>query len=178
MRSIFLTVFSLVCFTGVAQIDAFQQDIIDYLNINGTQKQYAEAYDDMFQVLRQNFETSNIPETVWTDLKSGKGKSMDEITEFLSFAYRKHFTQAEIKTMTDFYKTEAAQKMLNQTTGALSEAENGEITAYFDSEIAKKVESKLPELSVDISEISNHWSRDLFKEKMEALLNLGYRPKQ
>lgn len=178
MRSIFLTVFSLVCFTGVAQIDAFQQDIINYLNVNGTQKQYSEAYDDMFQVLRQNFETSNIPETVWTELQNGKGKSMEEITEFLSFAYRKHFTQAEIKTMTNFYKTEAAQKMLNQTTGALSEAETGEIAAYFDSPVAKKVESKLPELSEDISEISNHWSRDLFKEKMMALLELGYRPKQ
>ncbi len=178
MRSIFLTVFSLVCFTGLAQVDAFQQEIIDYLNVNGTQKQYADAYDDMFQVLRKNFETSNIPESVWTDLEGGKGKSMEEITEFLSFAYRKHFTQAEIKTMTDFYKTEAAQKMLNQTTGALSEAENGEITAYFDSPLSKKVERKLPELSDDISEISNHWSRDLFKSKMEALINLGYRPKQ
>lgn len=178
MRSIFLTVFSLVCFAGIAQIDAFQQNIIDYLKVNGTQMQYSKAYDDMFQVLQKNFETSNIPETVWTDLKNGKGKSMEEITEFLSFAYRKHFTQAEIKTMTNFYKTEAAQKMLNPTTGALSEAENGEITAYFDSPVAQKVASKLPELSEDISEISNHWSRDLFKEKMEALLKLGYRPKQ
>jgi hypothetical protein len=34
------------------------------------------------------------------------------------------------------------------------------------------VEQKLPELSEDISEISNHWSRDLFKEKIDAILKL------
>ena len=52
MRSIFLTVFSLVCFTGIAQVDEFQKDIIAYLNVNGTQQQYDQAYEDMFDVLK------------------------------------------------------------------------------------------------------------------------------
>jgi len=178
MRSFFLTLFSLVCFVGIAQVDTFQQDIINYLNLNGTGQQYGDAYDSMFEVLKETFEPANVPEKVWGELKNDRSESLNEVISFLSFAYRKHFTQEEIATMTNFYKTEAAQKMLNPVTGPLSETENVQIALYFESDVAKKVEAKLPELSVDISEISQHWSKDLFQEKMLALLEKGYRPKQ
>jgi len=177
MRSIFLTVFSLVCFTGVAQMDQYQKDIITYLNVNGTQQQYDQAYEDMFVVLKRNFETADIPNKVYKELKSDKSESLKEVTRFLSFAYRKHFTHEEIVLMTHFYKSDAAQKMLKLKKGPLSEAENAQINAYFDGDLAKKVKEKMPELSEDISEISGHWSRDLIGAKMSALVKMGYRTK-
>lgn len=178
MRSFFLTLFSLVCFIGIGQVDDFQKDIIDYLNVNGTDMQYSQAYDDMFVVLRKNFETANVPENVWKELQNDKADSMNEIIEFLTFAYRKHFTQAEIGEMTKFYRTEAAQKLIKRATGPLTESENVEIAVYFESDVAKKVEATLPALSEDISDISGHWSRDLFAAKMKELLKQGYVPVQ
>lgn len=177
MRSIFLTVFSLVCFIGVAQMDDFQKDIIAYLDVNGTQQQYNQAYEDMFVVLKKNFETADIPNKVYKELKSDKCESLIEVTEFLSFAYRKHFTHEEIVLMTHFYKSDAARKMLKIQEGPMSEAENAQIKAYFDGDLAKKMKDKMPELSEDISEISGHWSRDLFSAKMSALVKMGYRTK-
>ena len=177
MRSIFLTVFLLVCFTGVAQMDDFQKDIIAYLNVNGTQQQYDQAYEEMFIVLKKNFETADIPNKVYKELKSDKSENLEEVTEFLSFAYRKHFTHEEIVLMTHFYKTDAAQKMMNIQEGPMSEAENAQIKAYFDGDLAKKMKDKMPELSEDISEISGHWSRDLFSAKMSVLVKMGYRTK-
>ncbi|MEM7186449.1 MAG: DUF2059 domain-containing protein [Bacteroidota bacterium] len=178
MRSIFLTVFLLVCFAGGAQVDDFQKDIIKYLNVNGTQQQYDQAYDEMFVVLRKNFENASVPESVWSDMKKDKAESLKEITEFLTFAYRKHFTRDEIGEMYTFYKTAAAQKMMKQDMGPLTEKENVQIALYFESAVAQKVEATLPALSEDISEISGHWSRDLFAGKMKELLKLGYVPEQ
>lgn len=177
MRSLLLTLFSLVCFLGTAQIDSYQDDIIKYLNVNGTQEQYSHAYEEMFDVLKVNFETANVPDKVWEELKADKAESLEEVTKFLTFAYRKHFTQPEIKAMTKFYESNAAQKMLNQNSEAITESENLIIETYLKSDIALKVENKLPELSQDISEISAHWSRDLFGAKMSALVKLGYKTK-
>ncbi|MEL6811763.1 MAG: DUF2059 domain-containing protein [Bacteroidota bacterium] len=175
MRSFFLTLFSLICFSVVGQVDAFQQDIVDYLNINGTQQQYSGAYDEMFDVLKRNFASANVPESVWDELKTDKRESLKEVTNFLTFAYRKHFTQEEIKAMTNFYSTSAAQKMVNQT-GDLTEQDHQKIAAYYQSDVAKKLDTKKSELAEDIAEISGHWSRDLFAAKMSELVKKGYAP--
>ena len=131
MRSIYLTFFSLICFSVTAQVDDFQQDIINYLNINGTYQQYTDAYVGTFNALKRNFKKANVPEKVWEELKTDKEKSMKELISFLSFAYRKHFTENDIVLMTAFYKTEAAQTMLvNPKT--LTEAQNEEIKVFLD----------------------------------------------
>ncbi|NND62733.1 MAG: DUF2059 domain-containing protein [Flavobacteriaceae bacterium] len=177
MRLFFLTIFSVFCFTAQAQVDTFQQDIINYLNINGTHTQYADAYEKMFDVLLPQFESANVPESFVKELKKDKEESLDEIVKFLTFAYRKHFTQEDIQQMTSFYKSKAGQKMVHKT-GTLTEAENAEIAAFFGSDLGKKIEEKRTALSEDIAEISGHWSRDLFSEKMSALVKNGYVPKQ
>ncbi len=176
MRLFFLTIFSVFCFSVEAQVDSFQQDIINYLNINGTEQQYSAAYDKMFDVLLPQFETANVPESFVKELKKDKAESLEEIIKFLTFAYRKHFTQEDIQKMTEFYKTKAAQKMVHKT-GELTEADNAEISKFYGSDLGKKIESKKTALSEDIAEISGHWSRDLFSEKMSALVKNGYVPK-
>ncbi len=177
MKTIFLTVFSLICFSVSAQVDAFQQEIINYLEINGTPEQYEDAYDGMFDVLKQNFQTANVPDEVWTQLAKNKDESIDEVIKFLSFAYRKHFTQSEISQLTDFYKRSAAQKMVTRE-GGITEGENAELTDFFKSDLGKKVEATRNALAVDITEISSHWSRDLFAVKMSELIQQGYSPQQ
>lgn len=173
MRSIFLTLFSLICFSVTAQVDDFQQDIINYLNINGTYHQYTDAYVGTFDVLKKNFKTANVPEKVWEELKTDKEKSMKELISFLSFAYRKHFTHEEINTMTNFYKTKAAQQMIAQD-GILTNSDNAEIKQFFESDLGKKIEQKRLELSEEIAIILRHWKRDLFAAKMSILVKKGY----
>ncbi len=177
MRSLFLTLFLAFCFSVHAQVDAYQQDIINYLNINGTHQQYSNAYDEMFVVLKKQFATANVPESKWEELKKNKEESLEEIIKFLSFAYRKHFTQDEINTMYKVYSSDAAQEMIaNQ--GTITKNDNKEIIAFFESDLGKKIESKRAELSEDIAEISGHWSRDLFAATMSNLIKSGYSPQR
>jgi len=177
MRSIFLTLFSLICFSVVAQVDAFQRDIIEYLNVKGTYQEYTEAYDGVSDAVKNNFSASKVPEKLWEDMNTDRDRSLEDLIFFMSFAYRKHFTQNEINTMTNFYKTEAAQRMITQD-GRLTDSDNNEIDAFFESELGQKITRKQPELAIDIKEISTQWKSDLFVEKMSFLVKKGYVPQQ
>lgn len=177
MKSFFITVFSLFCFSVSAQVDSYQEDIIKYLNVNGTYQQYDQAYDGMFDVLKRNFSGANIPNEVWANLKKNRKQSIDDVIQFLSFAYRKQFSQTEINELYAFYTTEAGKKM-QIDPGLLTSEENELLANFYKSDLGKKMDSVKVELASDISEISSHWSRDLFASKMSALVKLGYDTRQ
>jgi hypothetical protein len=176
MRYSLLTLFFTFCFSLSAQVDAFQQEIIELLNCNGTQEEYSQAYEDVFVKLKRNFETANVPITFWDELKKDKANSVKEVTRFLTFAYRNHFSRDDIATMTRFYETEVAQKMLKSV--ALTEEENKKVLEFQKSKVGQKEKAKQAALTKDITEIAGHWSRDLFSEKMSALIKAGYFPRQ
>jgi hypothetical protein len=173
MKTFFLTVFSLICFSSVAQVDSFQADIINYLNVNGTLDECDKAYNEMFTVLKRNFESKNIPDSVYEELKKDKTKSIQDGVASLSFAYRAHFTQDEINEMTAFYGSKTGQKYVYNREGLTSE-DNYVVKAYFKSDVAKKVGKKQKDLVKDVSQIYEEWSRDLFKQKMRELVKGGH----
>ncbi len=174
IRLLFLTLFCSICFPISAQVDAFQENIIEYLNNNGTEKQYGDAYDEMFDILKEQF--LDVPDKEWSELKVGKDESVQDVIKFLAFAYRKHFTESDIVTMTNFYKTETAKKLVAGSNDLTNE-DNDKILEFFQSDIGKKIESKREALSADIAEISSIWSRELFAEKMSTLVKKGYSTK-
>ena len=174
IRLLFLTLFCSICFPLSAQVDSFQENIIEYLNNNGTESQYSDAYEEMFDVIKRQF--VDVPDEVWSELKVGKDESVQDVIKFLTFAYRKHFTESEIVTMTNFYKTKTAKKLVVGSNDLTNE-DNDKILEFFKSDIGKKIESKREELSVDIAEISSTWSRELFAEKMSTLVKKGYSTK-
>jgi hypothetical protein len=173
IRFLFLTLFLTLCFSGTAQEDPFKEDIVSYLNNNGTRDQYDAAYESMFDVLKKQFEVSNVPDSVWKDLQKDKEKSLDEIVNFLTYAYRNHFSREEINAMNDFYSTGSAKQMLKDPS-QLNPSQSEEVSAFFASDLGVKIEEKKPELTEDIMEISEHWSRDLFGAKMSSLVKQGY----
>lgn len=174
IRFLFLTLFCTICFSLSAQVDAFQENIIAYLNSNGTEKEYSDAYEDMFDVIKKQF--LNVPDEVWSELKVGKEESVQDAIKFLAFAYRKHFTESDIEEMTNFYKTESAKKLVSESNDLTNE-DNKNIDEFFQSDIGLKIASKTEELSADISVISDTWTRELFAEKMSALIKRGYSTK-
>jgi len=175
MRSLFLTLFLAVCFNATAQLDAYQEDIITLLEINGTQEIHAADYESVMTVLRKNFETMDVPEPVWKGLKADRPKSMAELTRMLSFVYRKHFTHEEIKALFEFYTTDAAQKWIERNKGELSETETKEVKAFIKSKLGKKETSKLDAIKADSDAVVRRWKIELTGQKMSALIKQGYR---
>jgi hypothetical protein len=174
IRLLLLTLFCSIYFPLSAQVDAFQENIIEYLNSNGTEIQYGDSYDELFNILKEQF--LDVPDKEWSELKVGKDESVQDVIKFLAFAYRKHFTESDIVEMTNFYKTESAKKLVSGSND-LTDEDQENINEFFKSDIGKKIESKRDALSIDIAEISNTWSRELFAEKMSALVKKGYSTK-
>ncbi len=175
LRHLTLTLFLTICFSVTTYAQSFQEDIIKYLSINGTVQQYEKAYDEMFLVLRQQYQNVSVPEEVWTDLQSSKEKQVNYLIALLASTYRSHFTKEDIKTMLAFYESEAGKQLVEDYT-KLTPEQNAAFSAFNTSEAGKKLEMVRPELAKDISETSEYWSRDLFKNTMQALKDKGYYP--
>ncbi|OAB81793.1 DUF2059 domain-containing protein [Cochleicola gelatinilyticus] len=175
IRSFFLTLFCALSFTVSGQEDAFQQDIVKYLSINGTTSQYDNAYDQMLTMLQQQFADSKVPPTEWQTLKNNKAEAVGEVLTLLASAYRKHFSENDIAEMIAFYESDAAQKMLFDQA-SLSEAEQVFINSFYNSEVGKKIKQSRQALATDISQISEYWSRDLFTNTIDALAAKGFTP--
>ena len=92
IRTLFLTLFLSICYSGFSQDITFQQKIIKYLKLNGTEQQYNNAYDEMFVMLNQQFSNASVPEAEWSSLKINKEEDIAKVLGMLASAYRKHFT--------------------------------------------------------------------------------------
>lgn len=172
MKSFFLTIFLLICFSATSQVDDFQKEIIDLLNINGTRVNYGVAYYEVFPLLQRNFKDKEIPEEAWSKLQEGEEAQVDKAISQLSFAYRKHFSREDIKIMTEFYMTDTAQKFISDET--LTENESKEIDEFLDSDVGKRMKKNQKELNKDLSKMKDDWSRELFGAKMKELIKSGY----
>ncbi len=172
MKSFFLTIILLICFNATAQIDDFQKEIIDLLNINGTRVNYGVAYYEVFPLLKRNFKDKDIPEEAWTQLEEGEEKQVDKAIAQLTFAYRKYFSREDIQAMTEFYMTDAAQKFISDET--LTAEEDKQIDDFLSSDVGKKMKKNQKELNGDLSKMKDEWSRELFGAKMKELIKSGY----
>jgi len=175
MKSLFLTVFSLFCFNLMAQEMSMQESIVKYLTINGTYTQYDSAYDQMFDVLEQQFKSAEVPTTVWTEVKSKKPRAVNQVVGMLASAYRENFTKEDINSLIQFYSTGTGQQVLQDPT-KLNTAQNKELANFHGSVTGKKMFEVRPELEKDIAQISEYWSRDLYKSTLDALIAKGYQP--
>ncbi len=175
VRYLFLTVFLTICFSATAQKNDFQQEVINYLTTNGTVKQYEGVFDDMFVVIKQQFAGANIPDSEWNTLQASKSKDVDKAIRMFASAYRKHFDQGQIMEMNKFFGTPAGVQMRMNPEG-LNADQRKEVKAFYDSEAGQNLNAVSAELTTDVSQISEYWSRDLFSEKMNALIAKGYSP--
>lgn len=177
MRSLILTLFCIICFSVQGQVDSFQNSTLEYLNSIGTDLQFAETYDDLFDALQKQFTVPEVTETVWSELKEGKSESVQEALVSLTSVYRKYFTEAEIRDMAKFYKTEVAQKMILNSSDLLDN-EKDQIETFYNSDLGKKIAAKNDALTLDIADVTRAWSDDLFAVNMSNLIKKGYSPHQ
>lgn len=173
IRHLFLTLFSLICFSTVAQQDAFQEQIIMYLDETGNRAQYSEIYDGVFVVLQKNFK-EEVPEEVWVDISGDKETRLDALRETLAGTYRNYFSEAEIAAINEFYTSPAARQM-DANSSALTEKQEEEVATFNNSELGKKMVLKRTTLSEDAKLLAEDWRKTIFIDKMGTLVKLGYR---
>ena len=174
MQNKFLTtVFLLFALSTMAQKTSYVQDTMKYLELNGTSKQYDQAVDQLFVMLKQQYATASIPDDVWADLKTVKPQELMKIKSLLVSAYRGNFSQEEVQEMIEFYDSPAGRQLVTDPT-AMSQEQKDAYALFTGSETGKKITARKESLSRMVSEVSELWSRDLYKNITGKLQSKGY----
>ena len=174
MRHLFLTIFLSIIFVSCKNEKTQQTSkdsdnyknnypslTFEYLDKNGTYKQYSDAFDEMLYVLKNQVDVSSLPKNYIQELQSEKKKGVDDIISRLVPIYENYFSETEIKKMLAFYNTEAG-KQLAQDPSLLTTEQKKEVTLFYKSELMVGVSKKHDSLTKDVARISEEWSRDLY----------------
>ena len=170
-------IITLICFlvlgtTSFAQVDAYSEDVKKCIKSNSTLSYYENVVDQMFTMLEQQFESQEVPEIVWTELKSVKPESMKELAQMIVSAYRAHFTHQDVKNMNKLYSSKAGQNMFKPE--ALSEGDKIILKEFYQSDTGQKIVSSQDSMNASMSDISVMWSGDLYKSVIAKLSEKGY----
>ena len=154
-----------------AQESNYTKDISEYLDSNGTMLQYEYAYAELLKMLSSNFPKNEDNAQGWEYLEDNKEKALDEMKSLIIPIYQSNFTHNEIKQMSAFYSSEAGLQLINDRS-KLTKAHKEVLNTFYNSATGQKIISKQEELSIEISKVSESWSRDLYETSL-SLLNNG-----
>ena len=173
MKKIFIALFLLTSLVGYSQDKTYHEDVLRYFQVNGTADQYSNATNGLFDLLKNQYASKNVPDAVWNELKTETPKQVDRILNMLVSAYRGSYNQDDIKNMLAFYETGAGRQMLTDKT-ALDYEQQKEVTVFYNTPTGQKILTVEPDIAQNIGEISEIWSRDLYRMMVDKLAEKGY----
>jgi hypothetical protein len=154
----------------MAQESNFSRDIKDYLEHNGTMRQYEYAYEQLMIMMEGNYPNSEGNRQGWTYLEEHRGKALEEMKSLNVPIYQANFTHEEIKQMTAFYKTKAGV-LLTTDRSKMTDAHKVELNTFYNSALGQKIIGKKEVLTTEISKASESWSRALYETSISLLQN-------
>ena len=161
-------IFLLITITCCAQKTTFSEDVVTYIENNGTANQYNYAYDELLKMLANQFPETDSNAKGWEYMNSSKDKHVSEMIALLAPVYEKNFTHDEIKSMNAFYLTDAGKQLVTDGSN-LSESQKKEVNDFYSSTTGKKIMEKQPVLAAEISKVSEDWSRGLYETALSML---------
>jgi len=174
------TIFTVLLFlsfsaTNFAQVDAYSEDVKKCIKSNGTISYYEDVMEQMYSMLQVQYTDVNVPETVWAEIKKGKGDAIDELAQMIVSAYRGLFTHQDVKNMNNLYASKAGKNMFKKEP--LSEGDKIILTKFYKSETGQKVSGSQDEMNKAMSKISELWSSDVYRGVVSLLSEKGYKLK-
>ncbi|MBU2997016.1 DUF2059 domain-containing protein [Cellulophaga baltica] len=154
--------------TSCAQETTFSEDVIAYLKVNGSAKQYDFAYAELLKMLEKQYPKSDSNSEGWTYLMANKEKYVGEMTELLIPIYQKNFDQDTIKKMTAFYESDAGKQLTSDPTKMTIEQKTA-LNKFYASDEGKLILEKQPLLAKEVSKASEGWSRNLYETAVSLL---------
>ena len=134
----------------------------DYLEINGTMKQYSDAYDELLNLMERQFPKSDKNSNGWLYLERNKTKALFEIRDMLTAVYLDNFSGDELEKMSSFYKTDTGKQLVKDRK-ALTDDQKAKMQNFFSSEVGQKLQQKQASLTEETQAVSELWSRDLYQ---------------
>lgn len=173
MKKLLIAVFFIASLSGYSQENSYHEDVLRYFQVNGTAAQYSNATNGLFELLEKQYASKEVPTTVWNELKADSPKQVDRILNMLVSAYRGTYSQEDIQNMLTFYETSAGRQLLADKT-ALDYEQQKEASVFYNTPTGQKILTAEQDIAQNISEISEIWSRDLYRMMVDRLAEKGY----
>ncbi|MFC4633083.1 DUF2059 domain-containing protein [Dokdonia ponticola] len=173
MKKLLLALFFLSSLQFTAQESTYHQDVLRYLTMNGTANQYSAAIDQLFELLGRQYTSQNVPDTVWVELKKETTPELNKILNMLVSAYRGTYSQEDIQQMIAFYETPTGKQLLADKT-ALDYEQQKTASAFYNSPTGQKILTSEQQIARSVGEISEIWSRDLYRSIIDKLADKGF----
>ncbi|GMN10865.1 DUF2059 domain-containing protein [Croceitalea sp. MTPC6] len=162
----FKTNIFVVLFFGTISLFSQKTEMVlkvsEYLQSNGTIKQYKDAYLELLNLMEKQFPKSDKNSDGWLYLQQNETKALTNINELLVPIYIKHFNEEDIDKMQSFYLGDTGQQLV-QDRNKLTDAQLKEVDTFFSSKIGSKIKTKQQVLSEEIAMVSEYWSKDLYQ---------------
>jgi len=173
IKKLLIALLFITSFSSIAQEETFHQEVLRYLNINGTADQYTNATSGLFDLLKQQYSSKNVPSDVWTELEGEKPQAVNRVLNMLVSAYRGSYGKEDIQNMLAFFETSTGKQLLLDKT-SLNADQQKEAATFYNSATGQKILESEQEIGKNISEISEIWSRDLYRSMVDKLAEKGY----
>lgn len=173
MKKLLFVLFFLGSLQFNAQESTYHGDVLRYLTMNGTANQYGEAINQLFDLLKQQYKDQNVTNEVWSELEKETSPEVNRILNMLVSAYRGTYEHEDIKNMMAFYETEAGKQLLLDKT-ALSQEQQKEASIFYNSPTGQKILTSEQQIASRVGEVSEIWSRDLYRSIVDKLAEKGF----
>lgn len=101
--------------------DTYKVTLRKMLQTAGTEAAFSTVMKQMFTMLKQ--QKSTVPEAVWVDFEKEFSKtSLDDLVNMFTPIYQKHFTEADLQKLIEFYQTPVGKKMAEKTPLIMQES--------------------------------------------------------
>lgn len=142
----------------------------NYLEHNGTMKQYSDAYDNLLNLMEQQYPKSDRNSDGWIYLEKNKTKALFEIRDMLTAVYLQNFTEDDLRQMNAFYISEAGKQLVADRT-ALTDEHKAALETFQQSAVGQKLVEKQASLTEETQAVSEIWSKDLYQTASLLLQN-------
>jgi len=173
MKKLLMSIFIFISLSMNAQEVSYHELALKYLQTNGTAVQYEGAIDQLFGLLKKQYAGQNISEATWTSLRSDSKGEVNRILNMLVSAYRGTYEKDDLVNMLAFYETGAGKQLLADKT-ALSYEQRKDAATFYNTPTGQKILSSEQFVGSRVSEVSELWSRDLYRNVTDKLAEKGF----
>lgn len=173
MKKVAFLVLILTSSITFSQSNAFSKDVKQCLKDNGTHAYYENVVDQMFIMLKKQYESENVPQSVWNDIELIKPEALNSLTDMIVSAYKGHYTHKDVKQMNKLYATDTGKRMTTNSNN-LTEADKIVIKEFYASKTGQKILGSQDSMNAVLTNITEKWSGELYQNVVEKLSEKGF----
>lgn len=173
MKKLLIAIFIFTSLGLSAQEVGYHELALKYLQTNGTATQYEGALDQLFGLLKQQYAGQNISDATWATLRTDSSSEVNRVLNMLVSAYRGTYEKDDLVKMLAFYETEAGRQLLADKT-AMTHQNRVDASFFYNSPTGQKILASEQEVGSRVAEVSEIWSRDLYRNVTDKLAEKGF----